>query len=112
MSQPIVFKIDTQGNTTFLVNEHTKAFIPEGTELKRASHVLPASTLKRAWFLTLRYVFGEYGVIGDWTRTWKGPWHLDLTPAGGPDSWYFVDRSDAIDFEVDWLTKNFLGVKK
>jgi hypothetical protein len=39
-----------------------------------------------------------------------GLWHADLAPSNGPVLGPFNCRSDAIDAEVEWLTKNWLKV--
>jgi hypothetical protein len=39
-----------------------------------------------------------------------GLWHADLAPSNGPVLGPFNCRSDAIDAEVAWLTKNWLKV--
>jgi hypothetical protein len=40
----------------------------------------------------------------------QGLWHADLAPSNGPVLGPFDRRSDAIDAEVAWLTKNWLKV--
>lgn len=106
----LVFKIDANGDTTFLVSEHTKAFMNKTAVTRRASHVVPWHGPTRTWFRLLRKVFGEEGRVGNWTRTWKGPWVVDLTPVGGEMHGFFATRVNAIEFEIEWLNKNFLEV--
>jgi hypothetical protein len=40
----------------------------------------------------------------------QGLWHADLSPSHGPVLGPFNCRSDAIDAEIAWLTKNWLKV--
>lgn len=40
----------------------------------------------------------------------RGLWYADLAPSNGPVLGPFDCRSDAIDAEVAWLTKNWLKV--
>ena len=40
-----------------------------------------------------------------------GKWIVDLSPSGGPKIGNFDCRSKAIEYELDWLTKNILGGK-
>lgn len=110
MNQPVMFKINQAGDVTFLVGERTKGFVPEATTTRRASHVVPLFGHARFWFKALRMVFGEDGRVGDWTRTWTGPWIVDLRPVGGNNGMIFMTREQAIDFEIAWLNQNFLGV--
>jgi hypothetical protein len=109
MNNNVVFKI-SGGKTTFLVSEHTKAFMNKTASVKRASHVVPWHGTTRVWFKLLRKVFGEDGHVGNWTRTWKCDWEVNLHPVMGPYVGPFATRQDAIDFEIDWLNRNFLNV--
>jgi hypothetical protein len=52
-------------------------------------------------------MFGEYGKMAAFTRTWPCYWQVDLSPVGGPIvpvEW--ASRQSAIDFEVGWLNDN------
>ena len=75
----VVVSIDKEGTATYLVNEHTRDLFPGAARPRRASHVVPMSLGARLWFKALRAVFGEDGKIGDWTRTWAGPWIVDMS---------------------------------
>lgn len=106
----IVFSIDTEtGNSKFLVNDDTRSFLDETSTVQRASHVEPVNLILRITFYAIRTVFGEDSRMGDWTRRWLCYWRVNLNPVGGPivpvD---FASRSSAIDFEINWLNKNFL----
>lgn len=106
--ETITFSIDENGNTTFLVNELTNSFVNETSIVRRASHVEPWNPLLRAVFHTLR-LFGDKTAIADWTRKWTCRWRVNLSPVNGPIlPIEFANRSTAIQFEVDWLTENFL----
>lgn len=72
---------------------------------RRASHILPAVRWKCAAFLFLRWAFAETGRVSDWTRTWRGPWMVDLSPSHGPIAGPFLDRPEALRFERQWLSQ-------
>ena len=110
MSANVVFKI-SGGKTTFLVSEHTKAFIPATAPIKRASHVEPLKLWQAYAFRLLRKVFGDEGRVANWTRDWKCMWIVDCRPTGGPlHPLIFVNRARAIEFEIEWLNHHFLNV--
>jgi len=104
----IVISFDKDSNATFLVTPTTTAMFPEAAKPRRASHVEPMSPRARFWFRVLRRAFGEYGRVGNWTRTWKGLWQINLHPVGGPIIKGFFSRDNAIEFEINWLNANFL----
>ena len=63
---------------------------------------LPASPSKRAAFRLLRRLFGDRGRVAAWTRTWPGPWLVQMSPTGdvlGP----FANRDAAVRAEVRYL---------
>jgi len=74
---------------------------------RRASHVEPVGLAHRLAFRILRRFFGEHGRVAAWTRSWRGPWRVDLRPSDGPvlgES--FNCRGDAIEAELWWLQEN------
>lgn len=75
---------------------------------RRASHVLPVGLVRRLTFQLLRSVFSETGRVAAWTRRWRCPWTVSVVDGPqrvGP----FTRRSEAIEWEVDWLHLNRLG---
>jgi hypothetical protein len=105
----MVVSIDEQGTATYLVNEYTRDLFPEAAEPRRASHVEPVSLSLRKLFRWLREAFGEDGRVGNWTRTWTCLWLVDMRPING-DVWGpFASRAEAIEFEVQWLNRFWLG---
>ena len=106
----ITFSIDdSTGDTTFLLNDDTRAFVDSTSVIKRASHVEPVNLFIRIVFYTIRFLFGEHGRAGDFTRQWPCRWRVNLSPVGGPlipVEW--ASRQSAINFEVRWLEENFL----
>lgn len=53
------------------------------TETIRISHVEPVNLSLRRCFRLLRFCFGDYGRVADWTRTWECFWRVDFSPSGG-----------------------------
>lgn len=107
--RPVEISIAEDGTIQFLMSEGAEVLLDGDTVVRRASHVLPDSFFLRLCFRGLRFLFGEYGKMAAFTRTWPCAWTVDLSPVGGPmldDVWY--NREDAIEAEVDWLTQNFL----
>jgi hypothetical protein len=105
----IIFSIDSNGDSTFLVTPETVCFISSESTVRRASHIIPANLPLRVLFTLLRAIFGDQGRVSDFTRTWSCRWIVDLQPVAGPlvpVTW--SNRQSAIDFEVDWLQANFL----
>ena len=106
----VLFSIDeSSGDVRFLVTDLSKDFVTKESNVSRASHVEPCNLVLRVVFYTLRSLFGEWGKIGDFTRRWLCLWRVNLAPVGGPIipvDW--ASRQSAIDFEVNWLERNFL----
>lgn len=67
----------------------------------RASNVMPYSSLKRVAFILIRTLFGDRGVVADWTRRWKGPHIAEMVDGVtlGP----FPSREVALEREVKYL---------
>ena len=110
MSNTVMFKIDTEGNLKCLHTPVTKAMFPEPASILRASHVEPVSLSLKIAFKALRIALGDEGKVAEWTRTWDCHWEVNLHPVMGPYVGPFATRQDAIDFEINWLNKNFLAV--
>ena len=70
---------------------------------RRASRVLPTSSVKRLAFRALRWAFCDSSAAAAWTRVWRGPWVVDLSLSNGPQLGPFASRADAINAEVCWL---------
>ncbi len=106
----VMFSVDeSNGDVRFLVNDLSKDFVTKESNVSRASHVEPCNPVLRVVFYTLRYFFGEWGKVGEFTRRWSCLWRVNLAPVGGPIipvEW--ASRQSAIDFEVNWLERNFL----
>jgi hypothetical protein len=100
--------IDPTGKVTMVANSLVNPADFASLEKWRASHVLPWGRARRWWFVKLRKWFGETGRIADWTRNWRGPWLVDLSPSDGPIFGPFERREWAIRFEVAWLEKHRL----
>jgi hypothetical protein len=130
MTQEVTFVIDSDGRTLFLVSECMEgSSLLEYAKIARASHVEPATLFKRLTFHILRRIFGEYGKVGNWTRTWKCLWRVRIV--NGPIlRWNDVpykftdvmlvnrtgilvwdDRKEAIAAEIEYLNQRFIGEK-
>ena len=103
----VILRFDASGKVTGIGHQiNFKAVGLETlgqTAVRRGSHVLPQRPFKRLAFRLLRRLFGESGRLADWTRTWKGPWQIDLSPVDGPCVSGYLHRSDAIAAEVRYL---------
>lgn len=107
--QQVVVKIKADGTVRCLVNETTQAFVTDSATIRRASHVEPTGAIARTIFHTLRHIFGEYGIMADFTRKWPVAWRVNLAPISGPvlpGTWR--DRSAAIAAEIEYLNQNFI----
>lgn len=107
MEQEIIITVDEQGTTTHLV-DHPLTEYPRNATVKRASHIEPADPFLYAIFLIIRQWFGDDSKLADWTRSWKCLWVVDLSPVGGPCNQWFIDREQAIRYEIRWLNQFFL----
>lgn len=74
----------------------------------RASHVEPVWPVKRLLFHALRRLFGEAGLVADWTRRWRGPWQVRIV-GHGMLPWVYWSRADAIAAEVEWFHRSMKG---
>jgi hypothetical protein len=106
--ETVVITIE-DGVTRFLVNETTEPFLTEDATVRRASHVEPTGKVARFVFHTLRRMFGEKGIMAEFTRMWPCNWRVNLAPTGGPilaGTWR--DRKLAIAAEIEYLNTNFI----
>ena len=72
--------------------------------VRRGGYVVPAHPLRRAAFRLVRR-FGRSPRVVAWTRTWRGPWLVDLAPSGGPVLGPFPTRAEAVIAEEEWLAE-------
>lgn len=63
----------------------------------RASHILPFNQPQRSSFRLLRRIFGEYGRVAAWTRTWQGPWQAVIIATG--ETFEHNDRQKCLEWE-------------
>ena len=81
------------------------------TTKRRASNVVPANPIKRAFFRFLRSTF----TVGDpvdlavvnWTRSWKGPWQVRFADTPHQVAYQHPSRHVCIKWEIEQLEKNF-----
>src|SRR5271166_5333938 len=99
----VIISIDSEGAATYLVNEHTRDLFPDAAMPRRASHVVPMDPCLRILFQTLRAVCSDDSEAAKWTRTWGCRWQVDLSPVNGPCYLGFLNRDEAIEFEIGWL---------
>lgn len=104
------------------MNDHTLFVLPNGDikylytagvplqelgtiKLTRLSHITPVcAPIKGPAFRLLRWLFGDRGRIAAWTRTWKGPWLVEILATG---EWsVFNKRSDAVAWEIERINLN------
>jgi hypothetical protein len=106
----IVFSIDdSSGQVTFLLNDLSRPFVDESSTIRRASNVEPINAILRIVFYTLRFLFGEYSRMGQFTRVWPCTWRVNLSPVSGPIlPIVYRNRQEAINAEIEWLELNFL----
>lgn len=71
---------------------------------RQGGHVLPAAWLKRTLFRLVRWLGTRGTRLRAWTRTWRGPWLVDLAPVGGPVLGPFTERNLALRKEAEYLT--------
>lgn len=101
--------ITPTGEVQFLYDESLAELVPKDAVIKRASHVLPQNLILRILFHVLRSIWGEYGWMAEFTRSWSCLWYVDLSPVGGPTlPQRFKNRAEAITAEVEWLQEFFL----
>lgn len=77
---------------------------------QRVSYIMPRMLLLRGLFCLIRSLAGDHSRPGNWTRTWRCRWLVDLRPSSGPvvernpkTGRLFDSRDEAIEFEQDWL---------
>lgn len=101
----LTIDIRPDGSVEMLAVDMASPFVSmgEGVRKRRASHITPTCLKLKLWFKLLRWVFGDSGRVGEWTRRWVCAWTVDLRPSGGPVIDGFMSRRKAIDFEHRWL---------
>lgn len=103
---PEVISIDLTGNITFIGDDDLGLSDEGQAETRRASHVVPAHFWKRLAFRSIRSLVSDGSSWAAWTRDWRGPWLVDLSPSDGPTLGPFKNRAFAIAAEVAWLQEN------
>jgi len=78
MSNQTVIVVDYDGSAAAIADQVSMRYFGQsGHSVKRrASHILPKNKTKRKAFVLLRRMFGDDGLVANWTRTWKGPWKV------------------------------------
>jgi hypothetical protein len=100
--------IDPNGEMRTIATPEAESLGLGSGKRRRASYIEPANRPLRWLFRRLRRMFGDYGRVAAFTRSWPCEWRVDLTPSAGPIVGGFHDRAEAIRFEVRWLEKNSL----
>lgn len=105
----VTVTIDENGDMLFLKNETSVIFLDLGeVKTRRASHVEPDNSTLRVVFHVLRFVFGETGIVSDFTRRWRCLWRVNTAPVGGPIlTGRWRDRQEAIVAEIEFLNRFF-----
>ena len=75
-------------------------------EMRRASHIVPQSTVLRVLFRLLRSCVPDDSRCAEWTRRWRCQWLADLRISDGPILGPFPVRHQALAAELDWLTQH------
>ena len=70
---------------------------------RRASNIEPVNAVLRWCFHTLRWCFGEVGIVSEFTRRWSVTWRVNMLPSSGPCFGTYALRSDALAAERRWL---------
>lgn len=73
---------------------------------RRASKIEPVQPVLRWCFHALRSVFGEVGIVSDFTRAWHVQWRCNMLPSSGPCFGNYTERADALKAERQWLADN------
>ena len=110
MDAAITVFIEADGSVSFLDSPLTRGFKLGPSVTRRASEIEPDCATLRLFFHVLRAVFGECGVVAEWTRHWPCLWRANLSLIGGPilaQRWY--NRQAALDAEIMWF--NTYGVQ-
>ena len=106
----VTVTIDESGDMVFLNSPEHDIFLELGeTVTRRASHITPRAFWSKLAFNALRMLVSDNSKIAAWTRTWSGPWQIDMRAVGGPvvnGEW--TTRQEAIDYEVGFLYAWFL----
>ena len=103
--------IDEHGDSRFLVGEgaNPNPLVDDSMRITRASHVEPCNALARYAFHKLRSMFGDTGIVSDWTRTWPVWWRVNMKCINhGIMPYAWLNREHAIKAEIAYLEKNFL----
>lgn len=96
--------IDENGMLSCLHNDAVPMHELGTVTTTRLSHIVPLFLPKRAVFRLLRLMFGERGRVADWTRSWRGPWHVSILATG---AWsVFEKRADCVAWEIQQINDN------
>lgn len=113
MSREITLTIDENGDQVFLKSDGAEMFRALGiTVTRRASHVEPDNLALRLSFRAVRFFSSDASAVAEWTRGWRCLWRVNTGPIGGPIlPMRYSDRGAAIEAEIEFVNKFFLGEK-
>jgi hypothetical protein len=115
----VTVTIDESGDMVYLNTPESDIFMELGERITtRASHVEPYELLPRLLFMAIRYFVHDDSKLAAWTRGWKCPWRVNLSPIDGPilrgydyyGDWVLSwdNRQDAIGAEIEAVNNFFL----
>lgn len=106
----MIIIIESDGTVTAVAHDTELTTLNEALgpieSCKRGGHVVPAARVKRMLFTLFRKT--KIARAANWTRSWAGPWIVDLTVSDGPILGPFAKRVEAIAAEETWLSDRIL----
>lgn len=104
----VAFRVDDEGNVTFIYHPNDEAARRAALELgevqedRRAGYVWPRRASLQLAFRALRKIFGSRGPISDWTRSWRCQWIVVDAQTGERLPGVYSSHGKAVEAEVSW----------
>lgn len=106
MKQKYQIRIKQNGMLEFLSPPPFKVDVKKQ---QRYSEIVPTNLFLFILFRLCRFLFGEYGRVGNWTRRWQIEWRMHVISTGytetSRDRAYLIDKEHELFFQPkgDWL---------
>lgn len=102
MKPPISIEIGEGGTVTSLGNP---LGLPGVSKQRRFSEIVPVNPFLRAAFRSIRFLFGDNGVMATWTRQWVCVWEARILPTGE------TARCESREQLIEWEHSKYYSMK-
>ena len=112
-NHPIIVTLKNDGTTSIIYHPATQVGIADRLsdclgEISgdhRGGHCYPAWWVARVAFQAMRRLFGNTGIVAEWTRHWDCPWVVVRADNGEPLPGMYRSHGAAVNAEVVFMLR-------